>query len=495
MPPRRRAAARAASPSGLLALPDDLLLAVLSRISEEERIKVVPLACRRVHELLRRPSACWRTLVFAGRRLGDPLIERARLLAFLAWAKPRAAGLHDLRVDCGPPQPHDDAAVRAVAAPLHEVLLQAAPVLRRLDLKTAFTLNNHIIFEAGVRAQCTALTELHLLSERGITGVRLENLTALRRLNLVDDGDEPSALSLWSTLPPSLTWLGLTPAPMLRDGPDAQHDFRHRIPPCVLSLPNLQFLDVSESNQLAGLEEALPHLTALTGLALDHACLSQLPAQMSLLTRLRLLSLHGVLEREEDDEADLTPLSTLTGLRVLSLSECSRMHVLPPAISGLTGLRALHVEKGALQALPDDLHLPHCQILSIDWRVLLASHHVLPRLPRLQHLLLGEMWSEEDFQPQAVAAAAAAAANAEAVAGSLGRCAALRRFTVLVYPDAMLTIAAATLMLALPRRPGLEGLNVEALQSNMFFLTDSEGLEDEGVYTVAAAGSAAAGIA
>ena len=30
------------------------------------RIKVVPLACRRVHELLRRPSACWRTLVFAG---------------------------------------------------------------------------------------------------------------------------------------------------------------------------------------------------------------------------------------------------------------------------------------------------------------------------------------------------------------------------------------------------------------------------------------------
>lgn len=59
-----------------------------------------------------------------------------------------------------------------MAAPLHEVLLQAAPVLRRLDLKTAFTLNNHIIFEAGVRAQCTALTELHLLSERGITGGR-----------------------------------------------------------------------------------------------------------------------------------------------------------------------------------------------------------------------------------------------------------------------------------------------------------------------------------
>ena len=38
-------------------------------------------------------------------------------------------------------------------------------------------------------------------------GVRLENLTALRRLNLVDDGDEPSALSLWSTLPPRC-WAG-----------------------------------------------------------------------------------------------------------------------------------------------------------------------------------------------------------------------------------------------------------------------------------------------
>ena len=55
----------------------------------------------------------------------------------------------------------------------------------------------------------------------------------------------PHPLTPPPSLSRSLTWLGLTPAPMLRDGPDAQHDFRHRIPPCVLSLPNLQFLDVS----------------------------------------------------------------------------------------------------------------------------------------------------------------------------------------------------------------------------------------------------------
>lgn len=100
-------------------------------------------------------------------------------------------------------------------------------------------------------------------------------------------------------------------------------------------------------------------------------------------------------------------------------------------------LQALHAEKSGLEALPEELQLPCCQMLrwgpdlgwawpcmgtpaclapqtaclcwchavcmfspanaatdqplvcSIDWRVLLASHHVLPRLPALQQASRG----------------------------------------------------------------------------------------------------------
>lgn len=42
-----------------------------------------------------------------------------------------------------------------------------------------------------------------------------------------------------------------------------------------------------------GLEAALPRLVTLTGLALDHAELVNLPSELTLLQSLRLLSLHG----------------------------------------------------------------------------------------------------------------------------------------------------------------------------------------------------------
>lgn len=123
------------------------------------------------------------------------------------------------------------------------------------------------------------------------------------------------------------------------------------------------------------------------------------------------------------------------------------------------------MERSALECLPDDLHLPHLQMLSIDWRVLLASHHVLPRQPALQvsgvihphtarnaafllrppaptwhasaahncppclqHLLLGSMLARAlPFME------GPAGGDADSTLPSLGRCAALRTVTVLVY--------------------------------------------------------------
>ncbi|KAL4421229.1 hypothetical protein ABPG75_010520 [Micractinium tetrahymenae] len=434
-----RATAVARPPPCLLdALPDDLLYTVFTFVDETSRVCHLPLVCRRFAALVRRPGACWQRLAFEGRRWPNDeaaAAEQQRLLGFLRWAAPRAgsqppagAGARELRLSILP-------AVhvgRDVIKLFHKLLHASAPTLLSLELRAGFPLHVGGMLPPHLQQRMTVLTRLELVGENGIYATKLGQLTALQRLNLVDDGERPCALYEESTLPPSLTWLGLTPAPWTEQAHGGE---AAEIPECVLALPALRFLDVSESLPLRGLEEALPRLTGLTGLPVS-----------------------------------FEPLAALRDMRVLSLSECPRMRQLPPPVAGLTNLRALHVEKCGLEALPEDLHLPRCQMLSIDWHMLLASHHVLPRLPALQQLILGAMTPPD--QPFAAQPPAAEPADTEAVVASLARCAALRRISVLVYPDAPLSLEAAALMLVLPRRCPA-GLQLAAVSSTEFFLTDS----------------------
>lgn len=62
------------------------------------RMKVLPLVCRRFHQLLSQPGPCWRALVLPYHRIAEQEAEKERLRCFLAFARCRAAGLHDLRI-------------------------------------------------------------------------------------------------------------------------------------------------------------------------------------------------------------------------------------------------------------------------------------------------------------------------------------------------------------------------------------------------------------
>lgn len=455
-------------------LDNDLLEKTFARIDVLPRIKVLPLVCRRFYAVLQRPGDCWRCVGFTAPRglaavggVADG--QRQRLLRFLSWALPRAPGIHDLRIDFFLHFFNTDDQEIAWQSSTRELLGAAAGSLRHLELRAHGDLALGAVLPRAAQARMTALTELQLLSGESMSGIHLAGLTALQRLNVVLDSAYPDAFAESagppSSLPTSLTWLGLNPAPL-----DAGADYSNRIPECVLALPGLLFLDVSESTNLGGLDAALPQLTTLTGLALDHTCLDQLPAELSLLRRLRLLSLHGCLDPEAFQPADYSPLGPLSELHVLSLSECSCLPALPGEVAGLTQLKALHLEKSNLDALPDGLHLPHLLMLSIDWRVLFTSHHVLSRLPRLQQLMLGNMyWPEEEAGEVLGAAPATAAA---AVAQSLQRCPALRSVTLLMYPAAAISLGTAELMLRLPR--SCPRLQLQALDAASFFLTDSE---------------------
>lgn len=58
------------------------------------------------------------------------------------------------------------------------------------------------------------------------------------------DSEPAESFDAASTLPSSLTWLGLTPCPLLPAGADGE-EYRAQIPACVLGLPGLRFLDIS----------------------------------------------------------------------------------------------------------------------------------------------------------------------------------------------------------------------------------------------------------
>lgn len=111
--------------------------------------------------------------------------------------------------------------------------------------------------------------------------------------------------------------------------------------------------------------------------------------------------------------------------------------------------------------------LPFWSILFLAPQWLTATCHVLS-CP-LQ-LILGDT-AVPDQPPEEGTAAA------DAVVASLARCAALRRISVLIYPDSPLTLEAAAIMLTLPRR--CRGLHLAAVSHTQFFLTDSEDLASE----------------
>ncbi|KAI7835750.1 hypothetical protein COHA_010355 [Chlorella ohadii] len=436
----------------------------------------MPLVCSRFRRLLQQPGS-WQEVSFTERRMAA-LAEELRMRLFLSWAHRISQGLRRLKIDI--PADLDDDGNAVLLSDLSSVLGQAAPSLQLLELKCRYSLDARRLLPQLLQSQLRALTELHLLAEDRIEGLQLARLTALQRLNIVVDGDPPESFEPDSTLPPSITWLGLTPTPIVPE-PGLVGVFSKAIPACVCALPQLRFLDISESRGLSGLQTALRHLTLLTGLALDHAGLPDLPEEMTGLQHLRLLSLHGTFSWDDvDDEMqqpiNLTALSPLKHLRVLSISESFRLITLPPAVVGLTRLKALHLEKcPALEGLPANLLLPHLAMLSIDWHVLFLSHAVVARQPKLQQLLLGSMHCALD---QAFVPARRTQEELAAVEASLQRCTALTTLSVIVYagPDSGLTMDCASLMLRLPR--SCPNLQLQPLDAFSFFLTDSEQLAE-----------------
>jgi hypothetical protein len=245
----------------LLGLSDDLLTSILALLDQETKCRVLPLVCSRFRRLLQQPGS-WQEVTFTERRMAA-LAEELRLRLFLAWAHRISRGLRQLKVDV--PADLDDEANAVLLTDLSSVLGQAAPSLQLLELKCRYSLDAQRVLPPLLQSQLRALTELHLLAEDRIQGLQLASLSSLQRLNIVVDGEPPESLDAESTLPPSITWLGLTPAPLVAE-PGAVGIFSKAIPPCVCALPRLEFLDISESRGLTGLHTALRQLTLLTGL-------------------------------------------------------------------------------------------------------------------------------------------------------------------------------------------------------------------------------------
>ena len=223
-----------------------------------------------------------------------------------------------------------------------------ASILGSLSALRALTLTSNCITDIPEDiANLTALELLALGHNRlRALPLRLSECTALRTLTLSNNDIASIADETLHGLQ-SLRTLRLDRNPRLAALPDA-----------VCGLSKLEALNLAWCS-LCELPTALGALTALSTLQANDNCLTTLPSSMGSLKRLRTLALEG--NRLISVPEELT--SGCTALRALTLS-VNRLTALPP-LDGLVVLQELRLDDNPLTALPARLP-PAVRILGLS---------------------------------------------------------------------------------------------------------------------------------
>ncbi|PSC67392.1 Amino acid permease 2 [Micractinium conductrix] len=376
--------------------------AIFMQCDQQTRAGVLPRVCRSLHALLSGPNAClWRDICWETDLCQPGQAERAA--AFLSWLASRGGSTCTLQLDMwssgAVPLPVPPGL--ALAAQLESTLgacLSRCEFLRLRWAGQEFVVGDWV---AGAQAlTCLALSANELTVRSSLT-----HATALAHLELSTLSDSGPHLHP-GCLPASITRLCSVPAPgeivNVAVLPAGAVQVTAALPAQLLGLPRLAYLDVSESwFDAAHMAAALPCLTRLTSLALDKCELPDgLPSELTLLTRLRVLSFDGISVSVDGVPVPVAAwsamLSSLTRLVSLSLSNI-HLPELPPAVEHLPRLQNLYLEHNALRCLPPGPFWKQLRVLSTDWEPLLQSHRLLLEAPHLHKLALGDMSVSTNF--------------------------------------------------------------------------------------------------
>eukprot|EP00887_Chlorella_sp_A99_P005088 scaffold25.g5088.t1 len=242
----RGSAPRTHGGPGVLELPELVLEHVFSLLEDTQSKLRCALACSAFARVLGRPSAaCWPEARLAVRSIEDAA-ERARAASFLRWALARAPHLQSIDLDLWS-RDHASAEGEAALRPALEALLAAAaPSARIVRLRwggPALAVDGWV--GGASQLTCLALSSYAVSLPSclgGVTSLRRALLTAVpscTHLELSTVSDAGPGLSP-GCLPTSLRKMVSIPSPSGDAGGTA-------LPAAILSLPLLEYLDVSES--------------------------------------------------------------------------------------------------------------------------------------------------------------------------------------------------------------------------------------------------------
>ena len=123
--------------------------------------------------------------------------------------------------------------------------------------------------------------------------------------------------------------------------------------PHKISLESLEVFDLSGCSRLKKFPEIVGNMPCLLKLDFDKTAIQELPASVHNLTNLTFLSL-----RNRKNLSSLTDaICTMTSLKNLILSGCSKLDELPENLGNLEGLEVLDVSGTAIKALPSSVVL------------------------------------------------------------------------------------------------------------------------------------------
>ncbi|EFN50986.1 hypothetical protein CHLNCDRAFT_55443 [Chlorella variabilis] len=338
---------------GLLSLPSSVLEAIFALVDLRQRAGVLPLVCAAVRRQLAGPSASlWHDLRFECDIAHAS--QRTRATSFLAWLRRHGQHSRALQLDMwngGQPPPAEQEGVhRALREVLEATLAASLPSCEFLRLRWG----GRVLVVGDWAAAATSLTCLALSGHEVCVGSPLGALSSLVHLELSTTEDIGPSLEP-GCLPASLTRLCCVPAPASAPPPLGDDDWpglaEAQIPEEALALPHLVYLDVSGG----------------------------IPAQLSLLTRLRVLSFDGCPAQEVEDalQPSWTVLSALTRIASLSISN-SRLESVPPALAAMPSLQGCPSAGATATRRPSNARRPVRRARTRQWGAAPASTSAAP---------------------------------------------------------------------------------------------------------------------
>lgn len=347
------------------ALPDDTVAKIILSLDQRDRVSA-SMTCRRWMDITLSSEAIWRSVSLDLKKEDD--IAESMSQAFIPWLLQRVRHVRDIHVFLECPVGGSNALIYGNVT---SALTVASEYLENVEIEV-----DGQMVVGGWMASLRSLKTATLVADE-LTLLRgMENLKAFRELSIAS-WDTPLKVESKDVYPAGLQRISF------------ESNKFEEFPDGLEKLQKLTALTVDSNYTPIQSRSRLRKLTCLKELELK---LPTLPFELSSLTNLRALNVHGVNchpvnSAETNDLMDqFLVLNPLRRLGILSIRD-TEIDEFPSALLGMVSLRALYIDGNeSLMELAAGAYMHNLKVLRIDWHILFTSYNVLKTALALESL-------------------------------------------------------------------------------------------------------------